>query len=86
MVVTAVCPHLLTIRPLVVRGDAHVVLSVQRVPEQLFLTVDGQEAIEMRLGDEVHCWRSEHKVRLVRMADNSGFFDLLRTKLKWGER
>lgn len=86
MVLTAVCPHLLTIRPLVVRGDAHVTIAVERVPEQLYLTVDGQEAIEMHLGDEVHCWRSEHKIRLVRMGNNLGFFDLLRTKLKWGER
>ena len=86
MVVTAVCPHLLTIRPLVVRGDAHITISIEGVPEQLYLTVDGQEAIEMRLGDALHCWRSEHKIRLVRMKNSHNFFDVLRAKLKWGER
>lgn len=86
MVLTAVCPHILTIRPLVVRGDAHVTIAIEGVPEQMYLTVDGQEAIEMRLGDELHCWRSEHKIRLVRMNNNHSFFDVLRTKLKWGER
>ncbi len=86
MVVTAVCPHLLTIRPLVVRGDAHITISIEGVPEQLYLTVDGQEAIEMRLGDALHCWRSDHKIRMVRMKSNHNFFDVLRAKLKWGER
>ena len=86
MVLTAVCPHLLTIRPLVVRGDAHVTIAIEGVPEQMYLTVDGQEAVEMRLGDELHCWRSDHKIRLVRMNNNHSFFDVLRAKLKWGER
>ena len=86
MVLTAVCPHLLTIRPLVLRGDAHVTIAVEGVPEQMYLTVDGQEAIEMHLGDALHCWRSDHKIHLVRMNHNNSFFDVLRAKLKWGER
>jgi NAD+ kinase len=85
MIITAVCPHQLTVRPLVVRGDAEIALIIQGVPEQIYLTVDGQEAIELRLGDELHCCRSRYMIRLVRMSGNS-FFDVLRAKLKWGER
>lgn len=85
MVVSPICPHLLTIRPLVVRGDAQITISVEGVPDQTFLTVDGQEAIQVRVGDQIRCYRSEYKVRLVRMRTN-GFFDVLRQKLKWGER
>ena len=85
MVVTPICPHLLTIRPMVVRGDAVINLSVAGVPDQTFLTVDGQEAVQVRVGDEVRCVRSEHTVKLVRMGTD-GFFDVLRQKLKWGER
>jgi len=85
MIVTAICPHQLTVRPLVVRGDAEITLSIEGVPEQIYLTVDGQEAIELRLGDELHCCRSRYTIRLVRMSGNS-FFDVLRAKLKWGER
>ncbi len=85
MIVTPICPHLLTIRPMVVRGDAQITLSVVGVPDQTFLTVDGQEAVQVRVGDQIRCFRSEHKVRLVRMRAN-GFFDVLRQKLKWGER
>lgn len=85
MILTAICPHQLTIRPLVLRGDAAITLIVEGVPEQIYLTVDGQEAIELRLGDELHCSRSRHTIRLVRMSGNS-FYDVLRAKLKWGER
>lgn len=85
MIITAICPHQLTVRPLVVRGDAEICLNVEGVPEQIYLTVDGQEAIELRLGDEIHCCRSRHSIRLVRMRGSS-FFDVLRAKLKWGER
>jgi NAD+ kinase len=85
LVVTPVCPHLLTLRPLVVRGDTNLSVCVEGVPDQTYLTVDGQEAVPLRLGDELRCRRSEHHVRLARMG-STGFFDVLRSKLKWGER
>jgi len=49
------------------------------------LTVDGQQAVDLLTGDELHCHRSEFAVKLVRLEGN-GFFDALRSKLKWGER
>lgn len=85
MIITAVCPHQLTVRPLVVRGDAKLTLTIEGIPEQIYLTVDGQEAVELRLGDELHCCRSRYTIRLIRRSGNS-FFDVLRAKLKWGER
>jgi NAD+ kinase len=85
LVVSPVCPHLLTLRPIVVRGDANIAVNIVGVPDQTFLTVDGQEAILMKVGDELHCWRSKHTVKLVRLGA-TGFFDVLRSKLKWGER
>jgi NAD+ kinase len=85
LVVSPVCPHILTLRPIVVRGDANIVVNIVGVPDQIFLTVDGQEAVLMRVGDELHCCRSQHTVKLVRLGA-TGFFDVLRAKLKWGER
>lgn len=85
MIVTPICPHLLTIRPMVVHGDAEIHLSVVGVPDQTFLTVDGQEAVQVLAGDSLGCRRSEHTVKLVRLHTH-GFFDVLRQKLKWGER
>lgn len=85
LVVTPICPHLLTLRPIVVRGDASLTVRIEGIPNVALLTVDGQRAIELQLGDEVHCQRSRHTVNLVRLADG-GFFDALRNKLSWGER
>ncbi len=85
LIVAPVCPHLLTLRPMVTRGDANLVLKVNGIPDQTVLTVDGQEAIPLRVGDELHCRRSSYSVRLVRLGA-TGFFDVLRAKLKWGER
>jgi NAD+ kinase len=85
LIVTPVCPHLLTLRPIVVRGDARLTLKIEGIPDQTFLTVDGQEAVPLKVGDEVHCCRSQHSVKFIRLG-HSGFFDVLRAKLKWGER
>ncbi len=85
MVVTPICPHLLTLRPIVVRGGASLTVRVEGIPNLALLTVDGQRAVELRLGDETRCHRSPHTVNLVRLGD-AGFFEALRTKLSWGER
>jgi NAD+ kinase len=85
MVVTPICPHLLTLRPIVVRGDASLTVRVEGVPNLALLTVDGQQAVELIRGDELRCHRSVHTVKLVRLSE-SGFFEALRSKLSWGER
>jgi NAD+ kinase len=85
LVVTPICPHLLTLRPIVVRGDSELLVRIEGVPNRTLLTVDGQEAVELERGDEVRCRRSENTVNLVRLSDG-GFFEALRTKLSWGER
>ena len=85
LVVTPVCPHLLTLRPIVVRGDANLLVRVEGVPNLAMLTADGQVAVELHRGDEVRCRRSAHVVNLVRLS-NGAFFDALRSKLSWGEQ
>jgi NAD+ kinase len=85
MLVTPICPHLLTIRPIVTPGESTVSVHVVGVPNEIYLTVDGQEAVPLRLDDYVHCQRSEASVRLLRSRPN-GLFSVLRSKLKWGER
>lgn len=85
MVVTPICPHLLTLRPIVIRGDAQLTVRVEQVPNQGLLTVDGQQAVILQVGDEVRCCRSRYTVRLVRLRE-SGFFEALRSKLSWGEQ
>jgi NAD+ kinase len=85
MVLTPICPHLLTLRPIVVPGASSITVRVTGVASEIFLTVDGQEAVPMRAGDEVRCCKSGYSVRLLRLKPN-GLFNVLRQKLKWGER
>ena len=83
--VTPICPHQLTLRPMVLPGTSRILVRIEGVPDQTFLTVDGQEAVQLRLGDELRCRRSDLSVKLIRLGKN-GFFDVLRSKLKWGEK
>ncbi|MBT9329711.1 NAD(+)/NADH kinase [Paracidobacterium acidisoli] len=85
LIVTPVCPHQLTLRPIVVHGGTNIVVSVESIPDQTVLTIDGQEAIALRPEDEIRCRRSELTVKLVRLGPPD-FFGVLRAKLKWGER
>jgi NAD+ kinase len=83
-VITPVCPHALTHRPLVLRETADVQLVINTDGEQAFLTIDGQVGIPIQSGDHVHCRKAKHSVSLFRMRRT--FFDVLRSKLKWGQR
>jgi NAD+ kinase len=85
MVLTAICPHLLTIRPIVFPASSEIAVVVDVVPHETYLTVDGQEAVELLLGDRILCKRSERCVHLLRLHPN-GLFNVLRSKLSWGER
>src|SRR3974390_891619 len=85
MVVTPICPHLLTLRPIVVRGDASLSVRVEGIPNLALLTVDGQRAVELCVKDEIRCPRSPYTVNMGRLGQG-GFFDALRSKLSWGER
>ena len=69
-VITPICPHLLTLRPIVVPSSSTVCVHVVGVPNETYLTVDGQEAVNVQLGDHVHCRRSEYSVRLLRHQPN----------------
>lgn len=83
-VITPVCPHALTHRPLVVRDTADVRLVIKSEGEQAYLTIDGQVGLPLLSGDHVHFRKAKHSVSLFRMRRT--FFDVLRSKLKWGQR
>jgi NAD+ kinase len=83
-VVTPVCPHSLTHRPLVVTDKATIELVVGTSDEEAYLSIDGQVGVPVKQGDRLSCHRASHTVRLLRMRKT--FFNVLRTKLKWGQR
>jgi NAD+ kinase len=83
-VITPVAPHSLTHRPLVVPDSVEIEIMLRSEEEVAYLSLDGQPGLDLRDGDRVRCRRSEHQVNLFRTG--SDFFQVLRTKLKWGER
>lgn len=83
-VVTPVSAHSLTHRPLVVRDSSRIEIVVKTGDEEAYLSIDGQAGMPMLDGDRVHCRKSEYQVKLLHTKGT--FFDVLRTKLKWGQR
>lgn len=83
-VVTPVCPHALTHRPLVVPDKAQIELRVETGGEEAYLSIDGQVGVPVQQGDRIVCRLAAHRVKLMRV--HRTFFDVLRNKLKWGQR
>ena len=84
LVVTPVAPHALTHRPLVVPDSSEIEILLRSEEEVAYLSLDGQPGLDLCDGDRVVCRRSENQVHLFRTG--SDFFQVLRSKLKWGER
>ena len=85
LVMSAVAPHTLTMRPLLVDGRAPIGVSLLRGGEQVYLTADGQLGHPLQDGDHVRIERSPHQVPLV-VSSSRNYFTLLREKLGWGSR
>ena len=83
--ITPICPHTLTNRPVIVPDTSVIQMRNLAEDESAFLTIDGQIGGPLKRDDLVLCRRSEHSVHLVR-PPRQLFFDVLRQKLKWGER
>ena len=83
-VITPVSPHGLTHRPVVVRDTVEIEIHVKTGDEEAYLSLDGQVGMPMRDGDVVRSVRAEHPAKLLRFQKT--FFEVLATKLKWGER
>lgn len=82
--ITPICPHMLTNRPVIV-PDTSVIQIVNHGEDGTYLTIDGQVGEPLSKGDRIVCRSSPKTIQLIR-PPKSLFFDVLREKLKWGER
>ncbi len=83
LLVTPICPHTLTHRPLLVPSTATLAVTLTSHDKGAMVTFDGQVGVAMTEGDLVTITPSKHKTRLIRFPEST-FYDVLRRKLKWG--
>lgn len=82
---TPICPHMLTNRPVILPATSVVRVLSRAADGSVFLTIDGQIGEPLRRNDWIVCQSSNYALRLIR-PPRMKFFDVLRQKLKWGER
>jgi NAD+ kinase len=86
VIVTPICPHMLTNRPIVLPDDLDVEIGIvgANSAQEIFLTLDGQEGLPITGEQRVCIKKSPDTVKLIQ-SPRKNYFDVLRTKLKWGE-
>ena len=84
LMVTPICPHTLTHRPLIVPATAEIEVTLTSKDDGAMATLDGQVGVAMIQGDTVEIKISECRTRLIRFPESS-YYDVLREKLKWGD-
>ncbi len=85
IVIAPICPHTLTNRPIVMPDDILVEIVLKSKTEDVFLTLDGQVGFSLKQDDIVQVKKSNFKTKLFIPCERD-YFEILRTKLKWGER
>ncbi len=85
VIISPLCPHTLTMRPIILRGDEAVTITLLQNTGEVFLTADGQMGQPLRVHDRVRVERSPHRTPLVTLPGRD-YYALLREKLGWGSR
>ena len=85
IILTPICPHTLTNRPILVPDSVKIRVILRSKNEDVFLTFDGQVGQSLRVDDVVEIKKSDRAVRLIK-SPFKDYFEVLRTKLRWGER
>lgn len=85
LLITPICPHMLTNRPIMVWSRSVIEIKVSFEDDVVFFTGDGQVGRKLLPGDRVEVRRSESRTRLV-SSPSKDYFEILRTKLNWGQR
>ena len=84
-VITPICPHMLTNRPLVIPNTARIELNFAEAEDPVYLTLDGQIGSQLQTKDRIAIVQSANKVQFIRPPRKT-YFEVLRSKLRWSER
>jgi len=82
MILTPICPFTLTNRPLIIPDSTKIEIRLEGSPEDMILTLDGQEGFEMDPGDKIFIKKSRNSIKMISF-DNQSYFKVLKTRLKW---
>lgn len=82
MILTPICPHTLSARPLIIGENDQVRITLELSEEEVMVTIDGQEGFTLEPKDEVIVKKSIYKTRLIAFKEKS-FYAILREKLRW---
>jgi NAD+ kinase len=85
IIITPICPHTLTIRPIIIPDDVKIRALLKSRDEEVTLTLDGQQGFTLEFEDVVEVGKAEGRILLIK-SPYRHYFELLREKLKWGER
>lgn len=85
MIITPICPHTLTNRPIVIPDDVEIRAFLKTKQQEVILTLDGQQGFSLEYEDVVEIRKAEGRILLIK-SPYRHYFELLREKLKWGER
>jgi NAD+ kinase len=85
IVLTPICPHTLTNRPILLPHDFRIEVALRTLSEDVYLTLDGQIGAPLRMDDVIEISQAEYKTRLL-IPYERDYFEILRNKLRWGER
>jgi len=83
-IITPICPHMLTDRPVVVRDYSQVEIKMNGDAESVYLTLDGQRGVPLEPTDILRVQRAKEHLQLIQ-PPKKPYFEILRNKLKWGE-
>ncbi len=82
--ITPICPHMLTNRPLVIPGNAQIEVKLKSAKDSVYVTVDGQVGLELHEKDILRVAKSDYYIQLI-VSPQRDYFQVLRSKLRWGE-
>jgi len=82
IILTPICPFTLTNRPLLIPDSTRVEIRLEGSPEDMILTLDGQEGFEMDPRDKIFIKKSRNSIKMISFEDQS-YFKVLKTRLKW---
>ena len=85
MIITPIAPHMLNSRPVVIPSSSKIEVRFKYRDEPIYITADGQVGEELRPGDAVTVVKTPQAMHLIR-SPHRDFFEILRSKLRWGER